>query len=226
MVYFKHWLPCQYGFTSYLEKSDLEKKLQQWVIALNKLPTLLAHLTLWIQSTKRECKLNPGTKIFQMLSCFQCTGDIFFPLSLASVFISERLQEHGYVVVIDMVSLLGVLLLWYIPWPQTAWIGKDLFADTSTSPISTEDREGTKRQGSDATIPGVVLLTSLFLTDCLACFLKCPGLPTQVWYCPYGARPSYINYESREFCPGLPIGQSGKEFDVFSFPMTTLVKMT
>lgn len=195
-------------------------------LPLTSCPPCLPTSPCGFRARKENANWTQEQRFFRCSLAFNVLVTSFFPLSLASVFISERLQEHGYVVVIDMVSLLGVLLLWYIPWPQTAWIGKDLFADTSTSPISTEDREGTKRQGSDATIPGVVLLTSLFLTDCLACFLKCPGLPTQVWYCPYGARPSYINYESREFCPGLPIGQSGKEFDVFSFPMTTLVKMT
>lgn len=81
---------CQYGFTCYLEKSDLEKKLQQWVIALNKLQNLACPPHLVNSEHEKRMQTEPRNKDFQKLSCFQYTGDIFFPLSLASVFISKK----------------------------------------------------------------------------------------------------------------------------------------
>lgn len=147
MVYLEHWLPCLFANMASLatwKRVTWRKSYNNGSLPLTNCKTLLAHLTLWIQSTKRECKLNPGTKISRSSLAFNILVISFSHSLWHQCLFLKRLQEHAYVVVIYMVSLLGELLLWYMPWPQTAWRGKDLFADTSTSPISTEVREGTK----------------------------------------------------------------------------------
>lgn len=148
MIYLKHWLPCLFAKMALLatwkgvtwRKSNNNGSL----FTLNKLQNLVHPPHLVVSEHEKRMQTEPRNKDFQVLSWLPCTGDICLSLSLASVFISKMLQEHAYMIVIYMVSLLGVLLLWCIPWLQTAWRRKDLFADTSTSPISREVREGAK----------------------------------------------------------------------------------